>query len=470
MDFVEQDAASHNSVDDIRQLRENVVLTPMSGGRKVYLLDEVHMLSNSAQNALLKTLEEPPPHVIFVFATTEAHKMSATIISRCQRYDLKRISNGAVGKRLAFICEREGFSLDEAALEEIARASSGSLRDAINGLEQVVTYYGPSPTHEQVQDALGLSMDARSGELVRLALDGDLGGALKLIAAVRDDGADMKEFGKQTTVYTRGLLLAKSGAAEGLDLPKELAAEVKVQAAGREASAIVRALKAFSRADFRDDPQSSLPLELAVLELVSDAAPAIPAGQPAATREAAKPARPVRDASPEIPAEAPSAPARPEPSFSIPVAEMDDVASTVASASFESVEEPAAVAGEVARPAPPADGGLLDRVRQSCRETDKNLGFLLNGSCEVRSVEADTVTLGFFHTFHLERAESEPNAGTLARLFSQVIGRTVGIKFEYTPREHDSKARTGGHLVQAARELGARPIAPPSGDQGEDYG
>ena len=114
MDFIEQDAASHNSVDDIRQLRENVILTPMAGERKVYLLDEVHMLTGAAQNALLKTLEEPPPHIIFVLATTEAHKVSGTIVSRCQRFDLKRIPMSAAQERLAFICGREGLTLDAA--------------------------------------------------------------------------------------------------------------------------------------------------------------------------------------------------------------------------------------------------------------------------------------------------------------------------------------------------------------------
>ena len=204
IDFVEQDAASHNSVDDIRQLRENVVLTPMSGKRKVYLLDEVHMLSKGAYNALLKTLEEPPPHIIFVLATTEAHKVEATIVSRCQRFDLKRIPMPAAVGWMRQICDNEGYQLDDASLEEIARSATGSLRDAINGIEQVVTYYGPSPTFEQVQEALGLRVDARSAELARFALAGDLGAGLKLIADVRDDGADMKQFCRQVVQYLRG--------------------------------------------------------------------------------------------------------------------------------------------------------------------------------------------------------------------------------------------------------------------------
>ena len=471
MDFVEQDAASHNSVDDIRQLRENVALTPMAGGRKVYLLDEVHMLSNSAQNALLKTLEEPPPHIIFVFATTEAHKMSSTIISRCQRYDLKRISNAAVVRRLAFICEQEGLSLDDAALDALARSSTGSLRDAINGLEQVVTHYGSSPTYEQVQDALGLAMDARSGELVRAVLDGDLGGALNLIAAVRDDGLDMKEFGKQSTLYLRGLLLAKAGAREALDLPKEIAAEVKTQAVGRDRGDIVRALKAFGRADFREDPHSPLPLELAVLELVSNAAS--PAKAPAEPVRAPlgepSPVETPQERTAPSPVATPEPASRPEPSFSIPAAGLDDVASTVANTSFGAPEEPPPT-GEASPSPAVSDGGLLDRVRQACRETDKTLSALLNGSCEVTSIDGDTIVLSFYHTFHLERAEGEPNSGKLANLFSDALGRPVRIKFEHTPRERGSASTRGGHLVEAAKELGARPISRVVHDGGEDYG
>jgi DNA polymerase III subunit gamma/tau len=287
MDFIEQDAASHNSVDDIRQLRENVILTPMAGERKVYLLDEVHMLTGAAQNALLKTLEEPPPHIIFVLATTEAHKVSGTIVSRCQRFDLKRIPMSAAQERLAFICEKEALTLDAASLEEIARAATGSLRDGINALEQVVTYYGKSPTHEQVCEALGLSVDARSGQLARLALGGDLTGGLMLIAQVRDDGIDIKQFAKQVVKYLRGLLLAKAGASESLDLPQEMAAEVKADATRLDKGEIIRALQLFGRIDFREDAAASggsLPLELALVEFVSEATE--PRAEPAVTAAA----------------------------------------------------------------------------------------------------------------------------------------------------------------------------------------
>jgi DNA polymerase III subunit gamma/tau len=470
MDFIEQDAASHNSVDDIRQLRENVILTPMAGERKVYLLDEVHMLSGAAQNALLKTLEEPPPHIIFVLATTEAYKVSGTIVSRCQRFDLKRIPMSAAQERLAFICEKEGLRLDAASLEEIARAATGSLRDGINALEQVVTYYGQSPTHEQVCEALGLSVDARSWQLARLALGGDLTGGLMLIAQVRDDGVDIKQFAKQVVKYLRGLLLAKAGASESLDLPQEMAAEVKADAAKLAKGDIIRALQLFGRIDFREDAAASggsLPLELALVEFVSEASEpreptpiaarvATPKREPPAASPAARPA-------PKV-AKPPSEP--PVIELAVPVAEPPKVSEPAGEPAMAEilVEAPAperapAKAASSAAAAAPSDD-LLERVRQSLKESEKQLSALLNGSCELKSSEGETVVLGFYHTFHLERIERGGYKGKLEEAFSIVLGRKVTVAYEHSPQERATgdKQRAGGHLVQAAREMGARAV------------
>jgi len=440
IDFIEQDAASHNSVDDIRQLRENVILNPMSGRYKVYLLDEVHMLSTSAENALLKTLEEPPPHIIFVLATTEPHKVTATIISRCQRFDLRRIPTPAVVERLAFICEKEGFSLDEVALQEMARISSGSLRDAINALEQTVTYYGPSPSLEQVREALGISVDVRSAELTRLLLGGPSAGSgqalaqeLKLVAAVRDDGVDMRRFSREVVDYLRELLLVKADAADTLDQPRETLAEMQTLTREVGGAEIVRALKALGRLDFRDDPQSSLPLELALVELASE---------------------PERPATPETaPAPEPAAAEEPEPQFSIPVSGTEEVAATTAGATVSAAEE----TGEAPPPAgvPP---DVLTRIREACKDSDKQLAALLNASCEVKSLEGDVLTLGFYHTFHLERVEAGGYPGRLNELFSQALGRPVTTELVHSPRRPTPGKIKGGHLARAARELGAKPV------------
>ena len=473
IDFIEQDAASHNSVDDIRQLRENVLLNPMSGGRKVYLLDEVHMMSKGAQNALLKTLEEPPKHVVFVLATTEPHRVESTIISRCQRFDLRRIPTPAVVGRLAFICNEEGFTLDEVSLQEVARSASGSLRDAINGLEQIVTYYGTSPSPEQVREALGISVDARSAQLVRLLLadpsavspDEQTGQALaeglKLVAAVRDDGVDMRRFSREVVDYLRELLLVKAGVADTLDQPKETLAAMQALAKQANRAAIVSALKAIGRLDFRDDPQSSLPLELALVDLVAEAEK--PVERPAAAAEKAVPA--------------PTEPA-PQPQFSIPASSAEEVAATATGATVGAPEPdaaeaapaptPAGVPADVStgspspdssgQPAMGKDQALLARIRDVCKESDKQLAALLNASCEVTSLEDDVLTLGFYHTFHLERMEAGSYANRLSELLSQELGKPMTVKLIHSPRRSTPGKVKSGHLVQAAQELGAKPI------------
>src|SRR5438132_9828449 len=170
VDLIEIDAASNRGIDEIRDLRERVKYLPATLKVKVYIIDEAHMLTTEAFNALLKTLEEPPPHVVFVLATTDAHKVPATIVSRCQRFDFRRISVAATVQCLATICAAEGFTTGGGALELIARSSTGSMRDAENLLEQLTTSYGPELTLEHVRAGLGLIDDARAGELARLSL------------------------------------------------------------------------------------------------------------------------------------------------------------------------------------------------------------------------------------------------------------------------------------------------------------
>ncbi|MCH7484230.1 MAG: DNA polymerase III subunit gamma/tau [Chloroflexi bacterium] len=449
-DLYEIDAASNRGIDDIRELREGVATLPFESEYKVYIIDEVHMLTGAAQNALLKTLEEPPPHIIFVLATTEAHKVAGTIVSRCQRFDLKRIPLAAMADRLTYICEQEGFEIGRPSLEEIGRSATGSLRDAVNALEQVVTYYGKTPTADQVQEALGLSVDARSGQLARAALGGDLTAGLRIIAQVRDDGADMRQFARQVVKYLRGLLLAKAGAVESLDLPADMAAEVRAEAADLPKDAIISGLQAFARADFRDDPSAtggSLPLELALLDLTADGEKS---AQPAPRAERrAPPAR-------EKPAPKPEAKSEPAPK-----------SRAEAAPTPEPEEKPASAPVEAA-PGAPASDDLLASVRRASREGDRQLSALLNGSCEVLSAEGDTVVLGFYHTFHLERVESGAYQEPLDELFSNVLGRKVEVKYEHAPRDRGSEKTepTAGHLVKAAQELGARTVSPTKEGEG----
>src|SRR3990172_5526469 len=213
-DLVELDAASNRGIDEIRNLREKAAFAAAGGvdARKVYLVDEVHMLTEPAFNALLKTLEEPPPHVVFVLATTEAHKVPATVASRCQRFDFRRLPLAAVVERLSHIAAQEQIDCPQEGRGQIARSATGSMRDAINLLEQLVDSYGKQLSLEQVREGLGLVIDARSAQLAAHALRGELAQGLALIASGRDDGLDLRQFQRQVVAHLRGLLLAKAGA------------------------------------------------------------------------------------------------------------------------------------------------------------------------------------------------------------------------------------------------------------------
>src|SRR5215204_3057753 len=210
LDVVEMDAASNNSVDDIRELRENVALAPMQGHRRVYILDEAHMLSASAWNAFLKTLEEPPAHVVFVLATTEAHKVPATIIDRCHRFDFQRPSLEQIAGVLRRVAAEEGIEVPDAAVGMLARAATGSFRDALGTLEQLVTYGGNQVELDDVRDILGVA----DAELVLDASDAladrDPRAALLAVQRLSDSGRDFTQFMRDLSAHLRHLFVIQT--------------------------------------------------------------------------------------------------------------------------------------------------------------------------------------------------------------------------------------------------------------------
>ena len=466
MDLVEMDAASNRGIDEIRKLRDRVGLAPMAGERKVYLVDEVHMLTAEAYNALLKTLEEPPPHIIFILATTEAHKVPATIISRCQRFDFHRLPLAAVVSRLEHICQQEGIQIEAAALQEIARSASGSLRDAINLVEQLSNYYGSSPSLEQVRDSLGLTADARGRQLVRHVLDKDLSAGLKLIAAVRDDGVDMRQFQREVVNYLRALLVAKAGAEDTLDLAAEEVEEMRSVSSAASSEDILRALHGFGQADFRDDPQSSLPLELALADQVL--------GPSAAAQVAAEEAEPV--VRPPFPAGRQGAPRQPpklrarlqetekqapkQPKPAAPSGEGERKPSKAAAPSGEGESQAAEAAPAAATAA--AGDDLLQRIRLACKGVDHRVAAYLNGTCEIKSLENGVLVLAFYQqsNFHREKIDTPDNRRIVEEAASRLMGQTITLECTVCERQRaeGKPSMRGGHLVQAARQMGARPV------------
>jgi len=207
LDVLEIDGASNNGVEDVRTLREQVQFAPANGIYKIIIIDEVHMLSASAFNALLKTLEEPPPHVKFIFATTEGHKLLPTIISRCQRFDLRRIQTPAIVKRLNYICSQEGITITEDALLAIARGAEGGMRDALSALDQLISFKGDKLDEEDVLAVFGLVSRESLETLSTAVLKGDMPQILKMIDRFDSVGKDMIRLVVELMEHFRNLLI-----------------------------------------------------------------------------------------------------------------------------------------------------------------------------------------------------------------------------------------------------------------------
>ncbi len=324
LDMIEIDAASNRGIDEIRDLREKVGFRPGEASIKFYIIDEVHMLTDPAFNALLKTLEEPPSHVIFVLATTEPHKIPATIVSRCQRFDFRRIPLTDITEWLAHIAKEEGLKVEPTALEYIARQGGGSMRDAISLLDQLTAYGSDTITLAQVQTVLGAIASQTVTELADCLIEGNLARGLDVIDQVVGDGAEPRQFTREFVEYLRGLLLLKMGDGAGLlraSVPDETLTHMKEQANRLSARNLLRAIRLFNAAalEMKVGFLPQLPLELAFVEAVVDESvtesPTVPPRVAAQKKTAVEPA-PARalkeprslEASPESPRQVRPAP------------------------------------------------------------------------------------------------------------------------------------------------------------------
>lgn len=267
LDLIEIDAASNNSVEDVRDLREKIHYMPGQGSRKIYIIDEVHMLSGAAFNALLKTLEEPPPYAVFVLATTEAHKVPATVSSRCQCHSFRRIPHSDIVKRLQAIVVQEKIEVEPKVIEVVARQATGSLRDAISLLDQLVVSPEGTVTLERAQQVLGTSDDESVFALVQSLVDKQAATGLELINDAVDSGTDPAQLAHQMVVFLRGMLLCNSGNPDLVDATAETLAAMQDCAHRLQTREILAAVQAFDQAarDRRAGWQPQLPLELAFI-------------------------------------------------------------------------------------------------------------------------------------------------------------------------------------------------------------
>ena len=454
MDIVELDAASNRGIDEIRDIREKVNFSPAQGQRKVYIIDEAHMLTDAASNAFLKTLEEPPPHVIFVLCTTEANRILPTIVSRCQRFDFRRIGSELIYGRLTDITNAEAVNVDPEAIRLVAKHSAGSLRDAENLLEQLVVSSTGGVTLKQVEELLGLDNGESSLELIKYLLMGNTSAALSAVNQAAWNGTDLKQLHNQSMELLRAVMHLQWGSEGAIDLPDDVIAQLKELVITLPTWRIIKSLKIWGDVNMRHDAPSTLPLELAAVEICEETSPqaAEPntATSPAPTAYPHQPSRNPTDSSPQQ---------QRTPEKRRPI----NARSASNSQSAPTQRQP------ITNPAPISELGThwLAAVKVLNRLKGKkyNLGALLR-DCKPNAVSLDgnTLVLGFSNKANLERMQEEMDDPNSRRQVSQAVSDSFGETYEFKLTMADGGGSTSNtaktaqqsSLVRTALGMGAR--------------
>jgi DNA polymerase-3 subunit gamma/tau len=435
LDLIEIDAASNTSVDDVRDLREKINFTPNEGRYKVYIIDEVHMLSTAAFNALLKTLEEPPKHAIFILATTEVHKIPATVLSRCQRHEFRRIPTATIRDFLLEKVHDEVIQAEEAAIDLIARTATGSLRDAISLLDQLAST-GEDVTLAYTQSVLGTATSEAVRGVVKAVFDGDLTAGMDLLHAALDQGTDPRQFARQVVQALRALLMIRMGNVDLVDASADVRDEWEKVAGSVSIKRIADAIHAFSRAasERRSTWQATLPLELALVES---------AGMKNELRAAN-----THDASGQK-----DPTAKPSPAGSAQTSNKASAASEVPDApsggpsSFENLM------------------GKWKEVLQAARRRSPRVQALLN-SCRPLGFEDGAFIIGFSSDLLREKMEKERNITVAQDAFEEIYGRHLRVRCVLSKSWQGSDTSVDslppmdeeGMVATAIRELGGEVV------------
>jgi DNA polymerase-3 subunit gamma/tau len=393
LDLIEIDAASNTSVDDVRDLRDKINFAPTQGKYKIYIIDEVHMLSTQAFNALLKTLEEPPPHAIFVLATTEIHKIPATVLSRCQRHEFRRVPVDEIVANLKQIVKAEKLKADDEALTLIARQSAGGMRDAISLLDQLSST-GEAITLALAQTVLGTATSQTVLDVVASVLDLDPARGLEAIHRALDSGADPRSLARQIVEYLRGLMLIQMGNSGQVEAARDVKAQMEAHARSFSSTDVLRMMKAFNSAatDLRGGWQPSLSLELALAEMMEPVA--VPT-QPAA------PAR----AKSQLVAD-PKGGAKPKSAQSGGGATRAD-------------EAPVISAGEIIK--------AWKQIAASLHKSQANLAALLN-SVRMIDVQGKTLLLGFASDVLVSKMDKPDQIEAAQKAIAETLGVDLHIR------------------------------------------
>jgi DNA polymerase-3 subunit gamma/tau len=445
LDLIEIDAASNTSVDDVRDLRDRINFAPNEGRFKVYIVDEVHMLSTAAFNALLKTLEEPPSHAMFILATTEVHKIPATVLSRCQRHEFRRIPIDVITGYLDAKILEGGYEVEPEATQLIARQATGSLRDATSLLDQLLSM-GEAVTLAQTQEILGTALDETVGDLVGAIANGEIGTGLEIINQALDGGTDPRQFARQTVEWLRMLLLITAG--EKIGLQSEL---MVAQAGLMGAEGILTAMHAFSQATRgqRTAWQPGLALELAFMDAIQLSSKSQSKGreidpEPEEDRAPAESEPKVEDESPRYEHETAS------------VAEEDGSQIAKDSAEDTHKSEPGSEFQQVLEAWP--------ELLRAAYGRDPQTQALLN-SCKPLAVDDKALILGFKSDLLREKMEKGHNQEIVSESLGEVLDAELGVRCVLLQDwgSDQSTAPTvplpeGGMVAAALRDLGAEVI------------
>jgi DNA polymerase-3 subunit gamma/tau len=401
LDLIEIDAASNTSVDDVRDLRDKINFSPSQGKYKIYIIDEVHMLSTQAFNALLKTLEEPPPHAIFVLATTEIHKIPATVLSRCQRHEFRRLPVDEIVKQLKMIIKAEKIQADDDALIQIARQSAGGMRDAISLLDQLSSM-GEKITLALAQTVLGTATSQTVLDLISSVMDHDPAHGLETIHKALDAGADPRSLARQIVEYLRGLMLIQMGNADQVEATADVRKQMQSHARSFSTSDVLRMMKAFNTAatDLRGGWQPSLSLELALAEVLDAPAESVPQ---IATPPHAKPQ----------PAAAPQTESKPQTSAPSGATQQgSEVEARVP-------EKSSLNAGEVIK--------AWKHLSSSLPKTQANLSALLN-SVRMIDIQGKTLILGLASDVLVSKIDKPDQIELIQKLIKDEFGVDVNVR------------------------------------------
>ena len=474
MDLIEIDAASNTSVDDVRDLREKINFSPSQGRFKVYIIDEVHMLSNAAFNALLKTLEEPPPHAIFVLATTEIHKIPATVLSRCQRHEFRRIPISSMVLYLKDKAHAEELNVDDSVFTEIARQATGSLRDAVSLLDQL-TSSDEHITLEMAQQVLGTATSLRVIEVIDALLAKDTQTGLSLISNALDGGADARQFSRQIVTYLRNVLLYKMNNKIQVEAGETLKAALEKHAAQFSMRELLEAINGFNAATTQEhfNWHPGLALELAFSSYLAQPDPvsATPQEDVGPVR-VAKPFPKAAEKKLKAPKEkaedtAPAPQITPDPEgeklvdksdlkIIDPVSQEPADPETVASAadtgaaSFQDAGEISFSDIQKAWP----------KIKTLVKKHNPRTEGLLNTS-KLTGIRENVVILGFSSNLLKEMMEKEGNLTLTMDIIEEVLGRPLLINcivstHDGNPIPGDLKIEEDGMVSTATRDLGGR--------------